>query len=144
MKLVARLATDYPQFTWVKSDIAHWSAREQTIYCNDDDIQTLHELGHALLGHDHYNQDIELLHIERAAWEKAQELAPHYELSIDDEVVEDALDSYRDWLHIRSKCPKCGMTGLQSATDGHYYCPTCQTKWFASEGKQRQMRRMQI
>lgn len=141
MKLVDRLAKDYPQFKWTPSDCAHWSAAEQTIYYNDDPLQTLHELGHALLGHDHYNLDIQLLQIERAAWDKAAEIAPHYAYKISSDTIEDALDSYRDWLHARSRCPKCGLTGIQSRTDGHYYCPTCGTKWRASDGKQKRLRR---
>ena len=140
--LLQRLANDYPQFRFVQSDRARWNASEQTIYYTDDQPQTLHELGHALLGHNTYRQDVELIQIERAAWVKAQQLAPQYGLSIDDDTVEEALDSYRDWLHSRSKCPRCHQTGWQGSHDLTYHCPNCQCVWRASDGRQTRMRRI--
>lgn len=140
--LVQQLQRDYPNLTFRPANCAHWSANEQTIYYNDDDLQTLHELGHALLNHRSYSQDITLLQMERAAWEKAQQLAPRYSLVIDDNTIEDALDSYRDWLHQRSKCPQCGQTGIQSASDLSYHCPNCQCVWRATDGRQTAMRRV--
>ena len=140
--LSLRLANDYPQFRFVQSDRARWNASEQTIYYTNDQPQTLHELGHALLGHNTYRQDVELIQIERAAWVKAQQLAPQYGLSIDDDTVEEALDSYRDWLHSRSKCPRCRQTGWQDSHDLTYHCPNCQCVWRASDGRQTRMRRI--
>lgn len=140
--LLQRLANDYPQFRFVQSDRARWSASEQTIYYTDDQLQTLHELGHALLGHNTYRQDVELIQIERAAWVKAQQLAPQYGLSIDNDTVEEALDSYRDWLHSRSKCPRCHQTGWQDSHDLTYHCPNCQCVWRASDGRRARMRRI--
>ena len=140
--LLQRLANDYPQFQFVQSDRARWNASEQTIYYTNDQPQTLHELGHALLGHNTYRQDVELIQIERAAWVKAQQLAPRYGLSIDNDTVEEALDSYRDWLHSRSKCPRCRQTGWQDSHDLTYHCPNCQCVWRASGGRQTRMRRI--
>lgn len=140
--LLQRLANDYPQFRFVQSDRARWNASEQTIYYTNDQPQTLHELGHALLGHNTYRQDVELIQIERAAWVKAQQLAPQYGLSINDDTVEEALDSYRDWLHNRSKCPRCHQTGWQDSHDLTYHCPNCQCVWRASDGRQTRMRRI--
>ena len=140
--LLQRLANDYPQFQFVQSDRARWNASEQTIYYTNDQPQTLHELGHALLGHNTYRQDVELIQIERAAWVKAQQLAPRYGLSIDNDTVEEALDSYRDWLHSRSKCPRCRQTGWQDSHDLTYHCPNCQCVWRASDGRQTRMRRI--
>lgn len=140
--LLQRLANDYPQFQFVQSDRARWNASEQTIYYANDQPQTLHELGHALLGHNTYRQDVELIQIERAAWVKAQQLAPRYGLSIDNDTVEEALDSYRDWLHSRSKCPRCRQTGWQDSHDLTYHCPNCQCVWRASDGRQTRMRRI--
>lgn len=140
-KLVQRLRHDYPQYTFVAAERARWSASEQTIYYTDDDTQTLHELGHALLHHNCYHQDVELLHIERAAWQQAQQLGQHYRIAITDETVEDALDSYREWLHQRSCCPNCGLTGLQSRQDLSYHCPNCQTRWIVNDGRNQQIRR---
>ena len=140
--LSQQLANDYPQFRFVQSDRARWNASEQTIYYTNDQPQTLHELGHALLGHNTYRQDVELIQIERAAWVKAQQLAPQYGLSINDDTVEEALDSYRDWLHNRSKCPRCHQTGWQDSHDLTYHCPNCQCVWLASDGRQTRMRRI--
>lgn len=141
-RLVTRIQNDYPMFKFAPSDKAYWSPTEQKIYYTNDDIQTLHELGHAISGHSEYRQDIELLQIERAAWDKAQELAPAYELEINDDTIEQALDTYRDWLHQRSRCPKCGQTGLQNADTLNYRCPNCQHTWRATTGKTTQTKRL--
>lgn len=87
-------------------------------------LQLLHEVGHALLGHCEYGADLERLKMERAAWEKARELCGRYGVEHDGEAVEGALDTYRDWLHRRSRCAKCGLTRFQGA-DGRYRCPGC-------------------
>ena len=139
---MTRIQNDYPMFKFAPSDKAYWSPTEQKIYYTNDDIQTLHELGHAISGHSEYRQDIELLQIERAAWDKAQELAPAYELEINDDTIEQALDTYRDWLHQRSRCPKCGQTGLQNADTLNYRCPNCQHTWRATTGKTTQTKRL--
>lgn len=143
-KLIDQLQRDYPQFKFVPSNRARWSAGEQTIYYTHDKVQTLHEIGHALLGHEHFGQDIELLKMERAAWNEARQIAPNYNIAITDDDVETALDSYRDWLHSRSKCPKCGQTGIQSRQTLYYYCPTCSNRWVASDGRSKALRRHSI
>lgn len=142
--LVARLQNDYPMFEFVASDKARWSPTEQKIYYTNDGTQTLHELGHAILGHREYRQDIELLQIEREAWNVAMELAPTYGLNIDDNIVEQALDTYRDWLHQRSLCPRCGQTGVQSINTLSYSCPNCQHTWRATAGKNTRLKRLSI
>lgn len=142
--LVARLQNDYPMFRFAPSDKARWSPAEQKIYYTNDSIQTLHELGHAVLGHSKYRQDIELLQIERAAWNKAKELALTYGINIDDDTIERALDTYRDWLHQRSKCPNCGQTGLQNIDTLDYRCPNCQHTWRATGGKSTRLKRLSI
>lgn len=63
--------------------------------------------------------------MEREAWEKARELCERYGVEYDEEVVEAELDSYREWLHKRSRCPKCGLTRYQGG-DGKYRCPECE------------------
>lgn len=87
-------------------------------------LRMLHEVGHAVLGHKFYATDVDRLKMERAAWEKARELCPKYGVEYIGEFVEEALDSYRDWLHQRSKCPKCGTTRFQD-NRGNYVCPGC-------------------
>ena len=43
-----------------------------------------------------------------------------------EDFVQEKLDTYRDWLHAKSKCKKCGLTGYQTK-DGKYHCPRCET-----------------
>jgi NADH pyrophosphatase NudC (nudix superfamily) len=133
--LAAKLARDFPKFKFEKSKIAHWSPAGKIISYTDNDAQLLHELGHALLDHTDFTQDIELIHLERDAWEKARKLAPEYGVKITDEVVETALDDYRDWLHARGLCPKCGQTGIQSRADLAYSCLNCDARWTANDAR---------
>jgi len=139
--LLSRLRADYPSFTFEESDIAHWSPTKQVISYTDDDAKLLHELGHALLDHTDFVQDIELLHLERDAWDKALELAPQYNVKITDTEVELAMDGYRDWLHARSLCPQCGQTGIQSRADLVYFCLNCETRWTANDARTCGLRR---
>ena len=88
------------------------------------ELLSLHELGHALSNKYDYQTDIERLKIERLAWENAKNLCSEFGVSYDEEFVETELDSYRDWLHTKSKCPKCHLTRYQTP-DGHYHCPHC-------------------
>lgn len=88
-------------------------------------LNILHEVGHALCEHKSYTTDPERLKMERAAWEKARELSEKYGVEYDEELVEAQLDTYRDWLHQRSKCASCGQTRYQTA-DGRYHCPRCE------------------
>jgi len=135
--LAKKLCEDFPQFSYKAADICRWSPDEQTIYyIEDNDCQLLHELGHALLGHKDFIQDVEILHIERDAWEKALEIAPNYNVEITDEQIESAMDEYRDWLHARSLCPKCDQTGLQSRQTGQYKCLNCGKAWVANDARQ--------
>ncbi|MCL2038055.1 hypothetical protein FWG95_03575 [Candidatus Saccharibacteria bacterium] len=134
-KLVIRLQRDFPEFRFEKSEIAHWSPSTVTVFYGDKEAELLHELGHALLDHNDFAADIELLHIERDAWEKARQLAPKYEVEIDDDTVETALDGYRDWLHARSLCPHCRQTGLQDNQTLDYYCVNCNARWQANDAR---------
>lgn len=87
-------------------------------------LRMLHEVGHARLKHQTYTVDVDRLKMERAAWEEARELCLKYGVEYDEDFVEAALDSYRDWLHQRSKCPQCGVTRFQDGR-GKYVCPNC-------------------
>lgn len=92
-------------------------------------LQLLHEVGHALSGHRDFRTDPERIRMEREAWERARELAERYakagyNIYYDEDFVEAALDTYRDWLHRRSACPECGLTRYQTV-DGRWHCPGC-------------------
>ncbi len=92
---------------------------------NGEALQLLHEVGHAILRHKDFRTDVERLKMERAAWEQARLLCERYNIYYDEDLVEEALDSYRDWLHQRSVCPECGLTRYQGR-DGVYHCPGCE------------------
>ena len=101
----------------------------KTIYFDPNDPEfdslILHELGHAILGHSGYKTDVERLKMERAAWDEAEKIANSLKVKINKTLVEDDLDSYRNWLHQKSKCKKCGLTRYQTP-DGKYHCPNCE------------------
>lgn len=138
--LVARLKRDYPGFKFRRGERENWSARTRTVTYNpnQDEEQLsyglLHELAHAILEHNNYSSDIELLKLEAEAWHLAAQLAPKYGVSISDDHIQKCLDTYRDWLHKRSACPKCGMHVIQQ-TPENYKCFNCQTTWRVSHSR---------
>lgn len=133
--LLERIRTDYPDVSFVESANFSWHAGRRNVSFKKagGNIEhnmwaLLHELGHALLAHADYKHDMELLQIEVAAWEKARELAENYSLQIDEDYLQDCLDSYRDWLHLRATCPTCYGRALQT-TASRYSCFNCQAQW---------------
>jgi len=131
---IRQITDDYPQFTFKPGRQEHWSPRTKTITYDDsasaDELRygLLHELSHALLGHDNYHSDFELLKLESQAWEMAVKIGRKYKVKLDNDHIQDCLDTYRDWLHRRSKCPACGVHTLQ--VDGRTYrCFNCGTTW---------------
>ncbi len=88
-------------------------------------LSVLHELGHAISEHKFYATDPERLKMEREAWEKAKGLCSRYGVVYDTEYAEEELDTYREWLHQKSKCSECGLTRYQTK-DGQYHCPGCE------------------
>jgi hypothetical protein len=136
-KLIRSLKGKYPDIAFVQGDTAQWSStKRQIIYVADTRPESvwalLHELGHALLGHDSYASDVELLQKEAAAWANACSIALGYKLQIDLEHIEACLDTYRDWLHKRSTCPDCSAQGLQQSKE-LYSCFNCQATWKVTE-----------
>ena len=136
MDLLSRLVSDYPQFSFELGKQLCWSPRKKTVFYVDaaDEAGLVHETSHALLGHTTYATDIALLRKETEAWQKARDLAEHYGITLDDEHIQECLDSYREWLHKRSTCPACGSHGLQ-ATERRYSCPNCKSTWEVSSAR---------
>jgi hypothetical protein len=134
--LVKRLRTDYPQFIFKAGAQEHWSPKTKTITYEPDQhgYGLLHELAHALLGHNNYHSDFELLKLESLAWQKAAEIGLKYGVEIDDEHIQNCLDTYRDWLHRRSKCPTCGIHVMQTNAKT-YKCFNCGSSWQVSPGR---------
>lgn len=138
--LVAKLRRDYAgSLSFRKGELASWSPHRQQISYSLTDDETgawslLHEVGHALLGHQSYQSDMELLKKEVEAWEKARELAEAYSLTISNEHIQDCLDTYRDWIYKRSTCPACQNHGLQQNKD-LYSCVNCQNSWMVTSAR---------
>lgn len=134
------LRQDYPQFNFKSGKQDHWSPKNKTIHYDSRQAAAgvksgvLHELAHALLDHSTYHSDFELLKLESNAWELASKLGKKYGVKIDDEHIQNCLDTYRDWLHRRSACPTCGTHVLQKDAS-HYRCFNCHAHWQVSSGR---------
>ncbi len=126
-KLLQKIMAKYPDFSYHTGAKFTFRPPKTIILGPFESHYSLlfcHELGHALSGEDHFDTDVERLKIERLAWDKAQELCTEFHIPYDEEFVEEQLDSYRDWLHSKSKCPQCGLTRYQTK-NGQYHCPHC-------------------
>lgn len=132
--LLLMLKEDFPGLIFRSGEVFCWSPKTHTIiYRADQTSQAgtwalLHEVGHAVLEHHHYQSDLELLSMESQAWAKAKELALNYGYTIDEDHIEDCMDTYRDWLHQRSACPTCDARSLQQDAR-HYRCFNCGQVW---------------
>jgi hypothetical protein len=130
------LSRDYPKFTFRSGKQEHWSPKTKTITFNPSHpcYGVIHELAHAILDHNNYQSDFELLKLESDAWELAAKIAKKYNITIDEGHIQNCLDTYRDWLHRRSACPSCGTHVLQKDSNS-YYCFNCNTSWHVSSAK---------
>jgi hypothetical protein len=148
-ELLLQLRKQYPHYNFVVGDDFRWSAASGTIFVASnaqaaDAAYVLHELAHAVLEHHDYNLDVELLRQESHAWDYAQQtFAPHYNVAISTNLIDNALDSYRTWLHARSTCPNCSQTGLQTKTST-YTCLNCRCSWHPNDARQCALRRYKL
>ena len=133
--LIIRLEALLPHITFRSAESFYWSPETHEVVYNNNATgrratwSLLHETSHALLNHRSYSNDFELVEMEVAAWERAKELAASMEVgSIDENHIQDCLDTYRDWLHKRCLCPECGNRSFQTDTQ-HYSCHNCSTSW---------------
>lgn len=142
LELVERLGKAHPHLSFVPATSFYWCPESSEVFYDKTKTSEiaskwslLHETSHALLAHQTYKADIELLHLEVAAWSHAVVLAKEYGIAIDDEYVQDCLDTYRDWLYRRSVCPGCGTQCLQADASSHYRCFNCHTRWHVSPSR---------
>jgi len=145
--LVHKLQHDHPNLVFKVGEAHCWSPRHnQILYAGGGDqiniAGLLHELGHARLGHRGFASDVELLQKEVDAWQEALRLASQYGLSISEDHIQDCLDTYRDWLFRRSRCPSCESTGVQQ-TPHRYLCINCGNAWEVSNSRLRRPYRRQ-
>ena len=140
-KMVLKLQGDFPEITFAADSSFYWSPKKQTVHYQEEaknEKQStwalLHEVGHALLGHRDYVSDFNLLQLEIEAWEQAKKLAHTYKVAIDENHIQDCLDTYRDWLYQRSTCPRCTSSSLQIDTR-QYSCLNCNEVWRVSRSR---------
>lgn len=132
---IKTLETSYPNIKFKMSESFYWSPDKNVIFYKDaeNEIESiwalLHELGHALLGHINYGGDYSLLRKEAEAWEEAKKLAKKFSIKINEDHIQDCLDTYRDWIYKRSICPKCSTKCLQKNDFKHYICHNCHMQW---------------
>ncbi len=145
--LLPKLRRDFPSLTFTEGDDFLWSPKERTIFFQENDPEyealLLHELSHGLLDHHDYKRDIQLVTMETEAWEQARILSPLYGIRINEDALQDHLDTYRDWLHARSTCPRCEATGVQSSKQ-QYRCIACHHEWRVNEARVCALRRYSV
>ncbi len=135
--LIKQIKQDFPAFILRQGDRFYWSSgTKEIVYPKDGDpASLLHELGHALLSHTRFTNDLDLLAKEVAAWQKAKELTIRYNVPITEQCIDHCLDTYRDWLYCRSACPRCSGHGLQAA-ERLYKCLNCAETWNVTKSVQ--------
>lgn len=139
---LAKVKADYPEYRFVPGKRFSFRPPKTIVFPQhrdllDDTTNTksdidrsffplllLHEIGHAISQKFIFDTEIERLRIETIAWEEARKLCSRYGVEYDTELVQTELDSYRDWLHQKSRCPECGLTRFQTP-DGAWHCPKC-------------------
>jgi hypothetical protein len=134
--VLARVQSAYPQIRFAEGTDFMWSIKDQTVTystnVSDTDKFTsslCHELSHGILGHADFKHDIELIKLERDAWDHATTIARDlFDLTIPTDHIEDCMNTYRDWLYQRSLCPTCKQCGLQQ-TKQQYSCIMCNSRW---------------
>lgn len=139
--LIKRLNQLYPLLIYKPGKIFCWSPETNEIFYKmkssklSDKWSLLHETGHAVLKHSYYKGDFELIKMEVAAWQEAKIIAQKFKITVDEDYIEDCIDTYRDWLHKRSICPNCKTKALQQDDFIHYRCFNCQTIWKVSDSR---------
>lgn len=145
ISLVETLRQDFPELTFHAGHAFEWDSSRRTIRYDSDDndyeAHLLHELSHAVLNHNKYDKDIDLIGLERDAWQYARlTLAPLYHVTVDADTIQDDMDTYREWLHARSTCPNCEASGIQIKKHT-YKCVACQATWRVNEARVCALRR---
>ena len=131
MDLIKKLELDFENIKFVKGRNYIWSSQTQTIYYKLplSKHALFHELGHATCQHFNYRLDIELIKLEVDAWEQAKLIAAKYNHKISQAYIDRNLETYRNWLLLRSKCPNCDLVSLQNDKNLEYNCFNCQLAW---------------
>lgn len=136
--LLKQVSRDFPDINFKPGDTFRWSSETNTVYYDVSADHAcwslLHEAGHVSRGHSGYKSDSRLVRMEVEAWETALQIAGRYGITIDEDYVQDCIDSYRNWQYSRSKCPRCAQTGAEH-TNGLYKCINCREEWQVSPNR---------
>lgn len=137
--LVKTLQKAHPDIQFISGELFKWSSSSRVVYYDpvDEHMETmlLHELAHALLEHEDFILDVELVRKEADAWDyTTNTLAQKYSVDVPEAQIDEALESYRYWLHKRSRCPECKNHGLQTKNT-HYKCLVCGCIWRANDAR---------
>jgi hypothetical protein len=138
-QFINKLKKDYPDIKFRAAKQFSWSPVTQEVLYATGNNKTgrwsvLHELSHALLEHNSYMYDYELIQLEMEAWEKAQKIAANYQQVIDEEHIQNCLDTYKDWLFRRCRCPVCETQGIQDKPT-LYRCFNCHAIWHVTASR---------
>jgi hypothetical protein len=137
-QLLRHLGERFPGLQYKLGKSFYWSPVTKEIFygptskdLTQDLWALLHETSHALLNHVNYTTDIELIHLEIDAWERAKTLAKELKLEIliREDHIQNCIDTYRNWLYARCICPVCGTKSLQQPKTLRYRCFNCHTTW---------------
>lgn len=138
----------FPNIDFMSAQRFVWSPKKQVVYYDNRRLKTqagqialLHEIGHALLKHQTYEYDIDLINMEVEAWDEARRLAKQFKVSLNEEHINQCLETYRIWIYKRSRCPECSNISLQQ-TPTSYACFNCGSSWQVAQSKTVQPRRM--
>ncbi len=138
-QIVHKLQIILPGVSFVVHDSFYWSPKSSEVFYDNQESKEniwslIHEASHAKLGHKNYKSDFDLLTMEMKAWECAKEIGSNLGVLIDEDHIQDCLDTYRDWLHQRSTCPGCSNVCFQSSSN-EYKCHNCYTSWKVSNSR---------
>jgi hypothetical protein len=140
-QIIKELSKLNPNIKLQSGESFYWSPEKKLITYSEKLINEpagqwilFHEFAHANLGHTSYSSDLGLLKLEVEAWGEAKRLSAKFKIEINEDHIQDCLDTYRDWLHRRSTCPTCEIICLQ-ATPTNYKCHNCFTDWSVSASR---------
>lgn len=137
----------YHEYTFLPAGYFCYDASEEVINYdpvrlryNTGKIALLHEISHCQLGHFHYRYDLELLMLEVAAWNRTLELARKHNIPVQQQYIQDCIDSYDDWVTRRGTCPTCHNFCIED-TENVFSCFVCNTQWRVSSEPQKRVTR---
>ena len=144
----AAVIKQFPEITFKSAARFVWSPKKQVVYYDHKRLSSpegamalLHEVGHARLGHQNFEYDIDLINMEVEAWDEARGLANQLSVPLDEDHIESCLETYRIWIYKRARCPECSNAAIQQTTST-YRCFNCGSSWKVAQTRTIQPRRM--